>query len=35
MNKKIILIFLAGWLVGMVLPPSRVLGMFRGGGSGS
>ncbi len=31
MNKKIIMVFLAGWLVALVLPPSRVLGMFRGG----
>lgn len=31
MNKKIVLVFLAGWLVGMILPPSRVIGMFKGG----
>jgi hypothetical protein len=30
MSKKLVLIFLAGWLLGMVLPPSRVLNMFRG-----
>jgi hypothetical protein len=31
MNKKLIIVFLAGWLLSLVLPPSRLLGMFRGG----
>ena len=31
MNKKVILIFLAGWALAFVLPPSRVLGFFKGG----
>lgn len=29
MNKKLILIFLAGWALSIVLPPQRVLGMFK------
>jgi hypothetical protein len=30
MNKKVILVFLAGWALAIVLPPQRVLGMFKG-----
>lgn len=30
MNKKIIMVFLAGWLLAIVLPPSRIIGMFKG-----
>lgn len=30
MNKKLILWFVAGWLLAVVFPPSRVLGMFTG-----
>jgi hypothetical protein len=33
MNKKLILVFLAGWVLAFVLPPSKVLGMFKGGAS--
>lgn len=33
MNKKLILVFLAGWALAIVLPPQRVLGYFRAGGS--
>jgi hypothetical protein len=29
MNKKLVLIFLAGWALAAVLPPQRVLGMFK------
>lgn len=29
MNKRLILVFLAGWALAMVLPPQRVVGMFR------
>jgi hypothetical protein len=29
-NKKLILVFLAGWALAVVLPPQRVLGMFKG-----
>jgi hypothetical protein len=28
-NKKLILIFLAGYLLSIVLPPQRVLGVFK------
>lgn len=28
-NQKIVLVFLAGWALSMVLPPQRVIGMFR------
>lgn len=31
MSKKVILVFLAGWALAFVLPPQRVLSMFRGG----
>ena len=34
MNKKIILVFLAGWALAVVLPPQRVLAMFRGKSAG-
>lgn len=30
MNKKLILVFLAGWALSMVLPPQRLIGMFKG-----
>jgi len=30
MNKKMILIFLAGWALAVLIPPQRVVGMFRG-----
>lgn len=30
MNKKLIAVFLAGWVLAFVLPPSKVVGMFRG-----
>lgn len=32
MNKKIILWFLAGWLLALVIPPTRVTAMFKGSG---
>lgn len=28
-NKKLVLVFLAGWALAIVLPPQRVVGMFR------
>jgi hypothetical protein len=28
-NKKLVLIFLAGWALAFVLPPQRVLGFFK------
>lgn len=28
-NKKLVLVFLAGWALAIVLPPQRVLGAFR------
>lgn len=28
-NKKLILVFLAGWALAIVLPPQRVVSMFR------
>lgn len=28
MNKKLVLIFLAGWGLAIVLPPTRIIGMF-------
>jgi len=31
MNKKVILWFLAGWALAILLPPQRVLGMFKAG----
>jgi hypothetical protein len=30
MNKKLVLWFLAGWLLALVIPPTRVTGMFKG-----
>lgn len=31
-NKKIILWFLAGWLLALVIPPTRITAMFKGSG---
>lgn len=34
MNKKLILVALAAWLIGGYLfPPQRIVGLFRGGSS--
>lgn len=30
MNKRTILIFLAGWAVAVVIPPQRLIAMVRG-----
>lgn len=30
MNKKVALVFLAGWALAIVLPPQRVLGYLKG-----
>lgn len=30
MNKTLIMWFGAGWLLGLFLPPSRVVGMIKG-----
>lgn len=30
MNKKVIMIFLAGWALAIVIPPQRVLAMVKG-----
>lgn len=30
MKKKFLMLFLAGWLLAMVLPPQRVLGYLKG-----
>jgi len=30
MNKKIVMVFLAGWLLALILPPTRVAGMLKG-----
>ena len=30
MNKKVLIWFLAGWALAAVLPPTRVMGMFKG-----
>jgi len=30
MNKKLILVFLAGWAVAIVLPPQRLAAFFTG-----
>lgn len=30
MNKKLVLIFLAGWALAIVLPPQRLLAMLKG-----
>lgn len=29
MNKKIVLWFLAGWLLALLVPPTRVTAMFK------
>lgn len=28
-NKKLVLVFLAGWALAIILPPQRVIGMFK------
>jgi hypothetical protein len=33
MNKKLILVFLAGWALALILPPTKLLGYVRGGSS--
>lgn len=30
MNKKLVLVFLAGWALALVLPPQRILAMVKG-----
>ncbi len=30
MNKKLVLVFLAGWALAVVLPPQRLLAMIKG-----
>jgi hypothetical protein len=30
MTKKLVAIFLAGWLLALVFPPARVISMFTG-----
>ena len=30
MNKKTVLIFLAGWALAVVIPPQRILAMVKG-----
>lgn len=30
MNKKFVLIFLAGWALAVVIPPQRLLAMVKG-----
>jgi hypothetical protein len=30
MNKKLVLVFLAGWALAIVLPPQRLLAMLKG-----
>ncbi len=30
MNKKMIMVFLAGWALAIVLPPQRLLAMVKG-----
>lgn len=30
MNKKLIAVFVAGWLLALFLPPTRVTGMLKG-----
>lgn len=30
MNKKLVLFFLAGWLLALIIPPTRVTGMLKG-----
>jgi hypothetical protein len=29
-NKKLIMWFLAGWLLALILPPTRITGMLKG-----
>lgn len=31
MDKKIILVFVAGYLLSVLLPPQRLMGFFKGG----
>lgn len=33
MNKKLVFVFLAGWALALVLPPQRIIGYFKAGGS--
>lgn len=33
MNKKMIIVFLAGWALAFVFPPQSLLGMAKGQGS--
>jgi hypothetical protein len=30
MNKKLVLVFLAGWALALLIPPARVVGYFKG-----
>jgi hypothetical protein len=30
MNKKLVLVFLAGWALALIIPPTRVTGMLKG-----
>lgn len=30
MNKKLIIWFVAGWLLALIIPPTRVTGMIKG-----
>jgi hypothetical protein len=30
-NKKLILVFLAGWALSIILPPAKLIGYVRGG----
>lgn len=30
MNKKLIFVFIGGWLLGLFFPPTRLTGMLRG-----
>lgn len=30
MNKRMVLVFLAGWALALLLPPQRVLAMVKG-----
>lgn len=29
MSKKVVLVFLAGWALALILPPQRLLAMFK------
>lgn len=31
-NKKLVLVFLAGWALALIIPPTRVTAMFKGSG---